>query len=147
MSTNEDGRTDAHGNVKSSDTGADDGKPRAETVLQSDTAWNGTPYTTYPSGRPQLTVLRITISPNSTLPWHSHVVPNAAYVVKGQMTLEDKETGRTHTIKAGEACCESTGVVHRGRTGEEAVEVIVTYAGTRAAPLSVPEDPDAPEFG
>jgi quercetin dioxygenase-like cupin family protein len=75
------------------------------------------------------------------------VVPNAAYVVKGQMTLEDKETGRTHTIKAGGACCESTGVVHRGRTGEEAVEVIVTYAGTRAAPLSVPEDPDAPEFG
>lgn len=122
-------------------------KPRAETVLQSDSAWNGKPYTAYPNGRPQLTVLRITIPPHSALPWHSHVVPNAAHVVKGQMTLEDKVTGEKHVIKAGEACCESVGVVHRGLTGDEAVEVIVTYAGTKTAPLSVPADGESPEFG
>jgi quercetin dioxygenase-like cupin family protein len=145
QTTNEGSKDSQQGH--DSKAGVNKSKPRAETVLQSDAAWNGKPYAEYPTGRAQLTVLRITIPPHSTLPWHSHVVPNAAYVVKGQMTLEDKETGEKHTIKAGEACCESTGVVHRGLTGDEAVEVIVTYAGTKATPLSVPEDPNAPEFG
>ena len=134
----------AAGNAHGSDS---DAKPQSTTVLQSQSAWNGVPYVAYPPGRPQLTVLRILIPAHSSLPWHTHVVPNAAYVVSGHMTVEDRATGRKQVIRAGEAFAESVGVEHRGVTDDEAAEVIVTYAATSDTPLSVPSKGEKPEFG
>lgn len=48
-------------------------------LLQTSEAWNGTPYTAYPAGKPQLTVMKMTIPPHTSLPWHSHPMPNMAY--------------------------------------------------------------------
>lgn len=124
-----------------------DAKPQSITLLQSESAWNGVPYVAYPPGRPQLTVLKILLPPHSSLPWHTHVVPNSAYVVSGQMTVEDRASGRKHVLRAGDAFAESVGVVHRGVTGEEAVEIVVTYAATADTPLSVPAEGEKPEFG
>jgi len=50
-------------------------------------------------------------------------------------------------LRAGDAFAESVGVVHRGVTGEEAVEIVVTYAATADTPLSVPAEGEKPEFG
>jgi len=125
---------------------AADAKPKAETVLKSDSSWTGAPYTAYPKGRPELTVLRIVIPAHSALPWHTHVVPNAAYVISGHLTVEEKATGRKKVIRAGEALPESVGVVHRGVTDDEEVVLVVMYAGTKDTPLSVPLAEDNPEF-
>ncbi|RZA21110.1 MAG: cupin, partial [Proteobacteria bacterium] len=62
---------------------AENAKPQSEQLIQSDKGITGTPYASYPQGRPQLTVLRIKFPAHATLPWHTHVVPNAAYVVSG----------------------------------------------------------------
>ena len=145
------------GSVKTADVGGDavgsaiapasDGKPQSTTLVASQSAWNGTPYLAYPPGRPQLTVLKILIPAHTSLPWHTHVVPNAAYVLSGHLTVEDRATGRKLLIGPGEAFAESIGVVHRGVTGEEAAEIVVTYAATADTPLSVPAAGEKPEFG
>ena len=54
---------------------------QVETILQSTTSWDGTAYPAYPTGQTELTVLKITIAPHTTLPWHTHPMPNAAYVL------------------------------------------------------------------
>ena len=47
-----------------------------EILLQATEAWNGKPYTHYPTGQPQLTTIKLTIAPHTVLPWHSHPYPN-----------------------------------------------------------------------
>lgn len=107
-------------------------------LLKRTASWNDVPYRDYPRGQPQLTTLKITIPAHSSLPWHTHEVPNAAYLLSGHLTVEERDTGRTATYQAGEAFAESVGNVHRGFTDSEPAVVIVTYAGTAVQPLSVP---------
>lgn len=109
-------------------------------VLQTTRSWNDVPYTHYPSDTPQLTVVRFNIPPNSSLPWHTHDVPNAAYVISGALTVEDRETGRTLVVRTGEAFGESVGSVHRGFTEDLETEVIAIYAGAEGIPLSIPAE-------
>jgi hypothetical protein len=45
---------------------------KVEQVLQATQSWDGRPYTSYPAGQPQVTVLRIAIPPNTALHWHRH---------------------------------------------------------------------------
>ncbi|PPU96498.1 cupin [Xanthomonas populi] len=125
---------------------AEDAKPQSEKLVESNTDITGAPYTSYPQGRPQLTVLRVKFPAYATLPWHMHAVPNAAYVVSGHMLIEDRATGKKYRIDAGQAFPDSVGVVHRGLTENEPAEVIVTYAGTKETPLSIPFEGGEPEF-
>ena len=115
-------------------------------LVQTSEAWNGTPYTAYPAGKPQLTVMKMTIPPHTSLPWHSHPMPNMAYLLSGQLTIEDKESGRTHQVKAGEALNEATGDIHRGYTTDEAAELVIFYAGAEGQPLSEPLPGEPAEF-
>jgi hypothetical protein len=64
---------------------------QSETLLRSGSSWDGEPYKSYPSGQPELSVLKITLAPHTELEWHSHPMPNAAYIVSGELTLERKK--------------------------------------------------------
>jgi hypothetical protein len=97
-----------------------------ETLVQSNSAWDATPYARYPNGQPLLSVLRITIPPHTTLEWHSHPMPNAGYVLSGELTLEERD-GVTKHFVAGQAM-----------TGEVPAILIVFYAGAPGLPLSQP---------
>jgi len=109
---------------------------KTEVLTRSSASWEGTPYKNYPAGAPELTVLKITIPPHTTLPWHTHPMPNAAYILSGELTVETKETGQTKMLKAGQVLPEMAGGLHRGRAGDSGVELIVFYAGTTGMPLS-----------
>ena len=111
---------------------------KVEVLVSSDAAWNGKPYESYPAGRPQLTVVRITIPPHTTLPWHTHPTPNAGYILSGHLTVEDRATGLKRTVKAGEALNEEVGAEHRGSTDDEPCVLVVTYSGTSGVPISIP---------
>src|SRR5215472_19361275 len=63
---------------------------KSETLLHSGSAWNGVSYETYSKGAVELSVLRITIPPHSKLKWHTHPMPDAAYIISGQITIEQK---------------------------------------------------------
>jgi quercetin dioxygenase-like cupin family protein len=111
--------------------------PETKVLLKRTASWNDIPYLAYPQGQPELTTVRMTIPAHSELPWHTHGMPNAAYLLSGQLTVEDRN-GRKAIHHAGEAFAESVNDIHRGITGNEPAVVIVTYAGTQGQPLSVP---------
>jgi quercetin dioxygenase-like cupin family protein len=111
---------------------------QVKTLLQTDKAWDDKPYTTYPSGNPQLSVLQITIPPHTTMEWHRHPIPNAAYVVSGELNVE-KQNKQTKHFTKGQVIAETVGEWHRGVTGAQAVELLVFYAGSPGMPLSEAE--------
>jgi quercetin dioxygenase-like cupin family protein len=113
---------------------------KVEQVLQTTQSWDGSPYTSYPTGQPQLTVLRITIPPNTALHWHRHPIISVAYVLSGQLTLEKRDTGERTILQAGQAVAETVQTTHRGFTTDEPVELIVFYAGQGGLPLSINEE-------
>jgi quercetin dioxygenase-like cupin family protein len=93
-----------------------------------------------------LTVLEIIIPPHTALPWHQHPVPNAAYVVSGELTVEDRRTGKSLKVVAEQAFAESVNSSHRGVTGDKQAVVIVTYSGVDSTPLSIPDKGEKVEF-
>ncbi len=109
-----------------------------EILLQANHSWNGKPYTRYPTGQPQLTMIRVRIPPRTALPWHTHPFPNAGYVLSGDLTIQDRDSGKSHTFHAGEAFAESVDDVHRGVAGDEPTVLILTYAGAGNTPTSTP---------
>jgi quercetin dioxygenase-like cupin family protein len=117
-----------------------------EVLLQADHSWNGVPYTQYPNGRPELTMLKLTLAPHSVLPWHTHPFPNAGYVLSGTLTVHDKVSGKTKVFHQGEAFAETVNDVHRGETGDEPVVLLVTYSGTPGTPTSIPAKGEQKEY-
>ncbi len=114
-------------------------KIQIETVLQTTSSWDGTPYKAYPAGQPRISVLKITIPPRTKMKWHSHPFPNAGYVLSGDLTVE-KRDGTTKHFVAGEAIAETVNSVHRGVTGEAGTVLIVFYAGNAELPLSISDE-------
>jgi quercetin dioxygenase-like cupin family protein len=108
---------------------------QTETLIQTTSAWDGTPYKAYPSGQPQITVLKITIPAHTALKWHSHPMPNAGYILSGDLTIEKKDGTKRHFV-AGQAVTETVDSVHRGITGPEPTTLIVFYAGAVGKALS-----------
>jgi quercetin dioxygenase-like cupin family protein len=111
---------------------------KSEELLSSGSAWNGKAYEKYPEGKPHLTVMKMHFDANTTLPWHTHPMPNVAYIISGSLTIEDKVTGESRKFTAGEAFNESIDDIHRGYTTDEPAEVIITYAGVEGQALSEP---------
>ena len=112
---------------------------QVEQVLQTTESLDGSRYAGYPSGQPQVTVLKITIPPHTTLHWHRHPMISAAYVLSGRLTVEKRDTGERKVVNAGEALAETVQTTHRGFTTDEAVELIAFYAGRVDLPVSVAE--------
>ena len=113
---------------------------KVEQVLQTTQSWDGSPYTSYPTGQPQVTVLRITIPPNTALHWHRHPIISVGYVLSGHLTLEKRDTGERTILRAGQAVAETVQTTHRGFTTDEPVELIVFYAGQVGVPLTINDE-------
>ena len=115
-------------------------------LLQATHSWNGMAYDRYPATTPELTMIRLTIPAHTALPWHIHPVPNAGYVLEGQLTIHDQASGKTETFHQGEAFAESVNDIHRGESGDTRTVVLLTYAATPGTPTSVPAKGEKPEY-
>ena len=113
---------------------------KVEQVLQTTHSWDRSPYTRYPIGQPQVTVLRITIPPNTALHWHRHPIISVGYVLSGHLTIEKKDSGERTILHAGQAVAETVQTTHRGFTTDEPVELVVFYAGKAGLPLTINEE-------
>lgn len=109
---------------------------QSETLLRASSSWDGQPYKSYPPGQPELSVLKITLQPLTTLEWHSHPIPSAAYIVAGELTIERKKDGKKRQFSAGQAVSETIDTFHRGVAGNEPVVLIVFYAGSPGLSLT-----------
>ncbi|GGW49673.1 cupin domain-containing protein [Arenibacter certesii] len=109
------------------------------TLIESTKSWNGKDLPKYPEGKPKITILKITIPPQSRLSIHRHPVINAGVLTKGELTVVD-EDNETLVLKAGDALVELVNSCHFGEnTGDSPAEIIVFYAGTDELPITVEE--------
>lgn len=115
---------------------ADQPGVQMETLSRSGASWDGTPYVAYPAAAPELTVVKLTIAPHTELPWHTHPMPNAAYILAGEITVEEKQSGAKKVLTQGQVIPEMVNRLHRGRTGDAPVVLIVFYAGAKGMPLA-----------
>ena len=113
-------------------------KPQIERqiLIQTSHSWDGNAYTAYPEGRPELTLLKLRIPANTVLDWHTHPMPNLAYILSGELLVQAQASGQQRILKAGHTLAEMVDTVHRGKTGDSPVELIVFYAGSPGIPLS-----------
>ena len=106
-------------------------------LLRTGASWNGTAYGAYPEGLAEPVVAKITIPAHHQLAWHSHPMPSFAYVLSGEIMVEDDNGNKKH-FTAGEVMPETVHMAHRGIVGDQPAIFIVFYAGTKGMPLSQP---------
>jgi pimeloyl-ACP methyl ester carboxylesterase/quercetin dioxygenase-like cupin family protein len=122
--------------TRTSDAAQENGIARHE-LLRTNTAWNGVPYAMYPGGTAEPVVAEITIPAHGELPWHSHPMPSFAYVLAGEITVQDKQGNKRHFTK-GQVMPETVNTAHRGIVGDQPATFIVFYARTKGMALSAP---------
>lgn len=113
------------------------GNVESVTLAKSSQSWDGSSMPAYPKEVPKISVLKITIPPHTELPLHKHPIINAGYMVKGSLKVVTDENKTLH-LKAGEALIEVVDKWHYGvNEGDEAVEIVVFYAGTKESAYSI----------
>ena len=120
--------------------GAREPQIQVQQILQTTESWDGVNYQSYPIGQPQLTVLKITIPPNTALHWHHHPVISVGYVLSGNLMIEKRDTGERIIVHAGQTLAETVETTHRGFTMNEPVELVVFYAGQVGLPITINEE-------
>ena len=109
----------------------------SQTICRSTTSWDGKTLPAYGTGQPEITIKRITIPSGTTLPLHKHPVINAGVLLRGKLTVETDD-GKRLVLSAGDPIVELVNHWHRGiNWGDEAVEILVFYAGTVGDRLTI----------
>jgi quercetin dioxygenase-like cupin family protein len=88
-------------------------KIEVEQILETTQSWDGINYKSYPTGQPQLTVLRIKVPPNTALHWHHHPVINVGYVLSGHLTIEKRDVSERTIVHAGQTFAETVANIVR----------------------------------
>lgn len=113
--------------------------PKVEVLAKSGYSWDGNALPEYQKGRPEITILKITIPPNAQLPLHKHPIINAGVLLKGELTVVTTEKEKLH-LKAGNSIIEVVDKWHFGKNeGDTPAEIIVFYAGVEGTQLSIKE--------
>lgn len=122
----------------------DKSAPTREKLIVATKAWTGQKLPAYPSGQPEISILKVTIPPGQRLPMHKHPCINAAVVVRGELTITTAK-GHVLHVKAGQPFIEVVDEWHYGANhGKEPVELIAFYAGVKNTPITIPQQPIRP---
>ena len=108
-----------------------------EALVKTTSSWDGTALPQYPSGEPEVTILRITLLPKARLVMHKHPVINAGVLLKGELTVV-ADDGRALHLETGDPIVELVDQWHYGKNeGDEPAEIVMFYAGTSGVPVTV----------
>lgn len=108
-----------------------------EVLTKTSSSWDGGVLPDYAEGKPEITILKITIPPKVILPLHEHPEINAGVLLKGELTVATEDNKTLH-LKAGDAIVEVVNTWHYGKNeGNEAAEIIVFYAGIKDEPITI----------
>ncbi len=112
---------------------------RVEVLAKTSSSWDGGTLPDYPRGKPEITILRITIPAGAQLPLHEHPVINAGLLLSGELTVETEDKKILH-LKAGDSIVEVVNKWHSGKNeGHKPAEIVVFYAGIQGTPITVKE--------
>lgn len=108
-----------------------------DTLLRNTKTWDGTDLPPYPSGKSEVTLLKVTVPPHTRLNWHSHPVINAGYMLKGSLTVTS-ENGDILELKEGDSIVELVNTSHYGENKtDKPAEIIVFYVGVQNEAITV----------
>jgi quercetin dioxygenase-like cupin family protein len=92
----------------------------------------------YPTGKPHVTALIVTVPPGGDTGWHEHAVPLFAYVLDGALEVDYGDKG-THIYKAGDSLMEAMNWPHNGTNkGDVPVRILAVYIGAEGIPNATP---------
>jgi len=98
-------------------------------LVKSTKSWDGSVLPKYPTGQPEVTILRITVPPHTRLPLHKHSVINAGVLLRGKLSVVSAD-GKTLHLAAGDHIVELVDKWHFGKNEtDQPAEIIVFYAG------------------
>lgn len=112
------------------------GPSRTQSHPTATQTWTDERYTRYLDGRPELRMLRITIEPGATLPRHRHTIPDAGFLLEGELRMEALD-GTSRVMRPGDDIAESMDVVHRGTAGPDGATILVFYANVEGNPATI----------
>ena len=108
-------------------------------LIETSKSWNGALLPKYLEGNPKVTILKITIPPNTRLKKHKHLEINAGVLLKGELTVISEHKDTLH-LKEGDPIVELVDTWHYGiNEGKTPAEILVFYAGVEGTPLTVLE--------
>ena len=109
----------------------------SETVIQTETHWNGQAIQPLNIKNPKVTMLKITIPSGEKLAMHKHPILNIGYLTKGELTVRS-DKGDVLVLKPGDPIVELVDTWHYGEsTGKTDAEIVVTYVGEKDDDLSI----------
>ncbi len=110
----------------------------SEKLVETSTAWDGSPLPAYPIGTPVVSIYKYVFPPHTITNPHFHKIINCGVVLSGTLTIVSAD-GRSHDFKAGEPLVETDGEIHHGENrGDVPAVVIMFYAGDGKTQLSIP---------
>jgi len=110
---------------------------KVEVLTKSSASWDGSALPAYPTGTPEITILKITIPPGTQLALHKHPFINAGMLLEGALTVTTEEHKVFH-LKKGESMVEVVNKWHYGRNeGTTPAVILVFYAGEKGVPVTV----------
>ncbi len=110
---------------------------RTVVLAKTSSSWDGSELPNYKEGKPEITILKITIPPHTKLPEHEHPEINAGVLLKGELTVVSEDNKILH-LKAGDSIVELVNKWHYGMNeGNEPAEIIVFYAGIAGEPITI----------
>ena len=115
----------------------DETKTTVDVLAKTSESWNGAKLPRYAKGKPEITILRISIPPKTKLAWHEHPYINAGVMISGELTVITDQADTLH-LKAGDAIVEVVDTWHFGENlGDEPVDIVVFYAGVKGKDVTV----------
>ncbi len=112
---------------------------KVQVLAKSTSSGDGSRLPAYRRGKPEITILKITIPPGKQLPLHKHPVINAGVLLSGELTVTTHDN-KVLYLKAGDSIVEVVNKWHYGKNeGNVPVDIIVFYAGVLNNPITIKE--------
>ena len=110
-----------------------------ETLISTSQSWNGDTFS-YPKGKAEMKLEKITAQPGFKTPLHLHPQPGIIYVQKGTLYCETSD-GQSLTVRAGESFASSQDTAHYCQNiGDEEMVVFSASAGSKGKKTTVPKE-------
>ncbi len=112
-------------------------KVKVDVLAKTSSSWDGETLPDYAQGKPEITILRVVIPPQTKQPLHKHPVINTGILLKGNLTVVTEDNKRLH-MTAGDSIVEVVNKWHHGiNEGNDPAVIIVFYAGIQGKPITI----------
>jgi quercetin dioxygenase-like cupin family protein len=107
---------------------------RSTSVLKTTSTWNGAQINYFETKCPEVEAVIVDLPANASTPIHLHPVNNYAYILEGQVTVQEGDlvngklvVRKSSTFTKGQAFAEVVNTWHVGTAGPAGVKILVWY--------------------